>query len=110
MKTLTDFEVVELYLEKCRQFINPKIFAEINVRGLYHIINKLPKDKDEAHMVAVYRMVKHRKTLGINMDEFLIQEKLSRIKALQADIFNTPETEISNIKEKCNILLNFING
>ncbi len=110
MTDLTDWQLVELYLEQCLEFINPKIFNTVVDRGLYNIINKLPKDREDAHMVAMHRMVKNNKALGLGVDEFLLRDRMSRIKTLKEEIFNTPDSDISDLRNKCLTLINFING
>lgn len=53
---MTDLELVDKYCEECRDFINPRLFKEIGNRGLYGIINMLPKDIREAKAVARARL------------------------------------------------------
>lgn len=62
---MTDLELVNLYIDKCFDFIDPRIFQEIRNRGLYDIINYLPKvSKDEARAVAYTRMIKAGKAFN----------------------------------------------
>ena len=89
-KFLTDLQLVDQFCEKCMQHISPQIFREINHRGLYDIINYLPKTTVEAKAVARARMAKLNKYFGdpeidaiagaINRIEFLKKE-LQDIKA-----------------------------
>ncbi len=39
---MTDLELIDLYCENCIEFIDPRLFREIEQRGLYEIINNLP--------------------------------------------------------------------
>lgn len=61
---MTDLEVVDDYIESCHAFIEPRKLGEITRRGLYHVINYLPRDKDEAKAVARARMSKMGKYIG----------------------------------------------
>jgi hypothetical protein len=51
-----DLQVVDHYCETCLDFINPVTVREICARGLFHIINSLPKNVAEAKAVARARM------------------------------------------------------
>lgn len=53
---MTDLELVNKFCEECRDFINPLLLRDIESRGLYNIINYLPKDINEAKIVAYARM------------------------------------------------------
>lgn len=57
LKSLTDIQLVNLFIDRCRDFINPVIFREVRDRGLYNITNYLPKNKNKAQAVAVARMI-----------------------------------------------------
>lgn len=62
---MTDLELIDLYCEKCRDFINPKLYRDIVDRGLYNIVNHLPKDIKEAKAVARGRLYETGKYSGI---------------------------------------------
>ena len=57
----TDIQLVDEFIEKCSRFINPKLFREIEKRGLYDIVNMLPHNIDEAKVVARARLSKSNK-------------------------------------------------
>lgn len=58
---ITDIELVDQYCETCLEFIHPLTFREIEARGLYHVINFLPKNIQEAKAVARARLAKMNK-------------------------------------------------
>lgn len=98
MDPITDWELVKLHIEKCREFVNPKLFREINSRGLYNIINFLPNDYDLRETVAYSRMVKAGK---LPMDHSVAEEvsRLNRIDSLKEKMFKTKSTEKSELIE-----------
>jgi hypothetical protein len=59
-----DLEAIDQYIINCRDFINPKLFRDINNRGLYKIINGLPYDVNEAKAIARARLAKIGKSFG----------------------------------------------
>lgn len=61
---LNDLQAIDQYIEQCREFINPKLFRDINSRGLYKIINGLPYNVNEAKAVARARLGKVGKAFG----------------------------------------------
>lgn len=89
---ITDWELVQLYIEKCRSFVDPRLLGEISSRGLYNIINFLPEDYDLRESVAYARMVKAGK---LPKDHNHAEEfsRLQRIDAIKEQIGKTPSTE-----------------
>ena len=64
IETLTDLELIDLYIEKCRQFVNPRLFGHCNSRGLIPYLNYLPTNVDEAKSVVRARLSKANKYFG----------------------------------------------
>jgi len=93
METMTDLEVMDKYIEDCRPFINPKLFREVQSRGLYDYINKLPHDEKEAKAVLRARLRNdNRFSSNPEIDE--IAEIIRRIDTLKEKLNNTPSTEV----------------
>lgn len=55
---ISSLELVYLFIDTCQEFINPLIFRQINDKALGDIVNHLPKDKDEAKIIARQRLYK----------------------------------------------------
>lgn len=92
LKTMTDLECVDNYIEKSRDFIDPKIFREINQRGLYQIINLLPNDAREAKAIARAHLSKTGKYFG---DEQIdqIAGTIQRLEFLRANLNSLSMTD-----------------
>lgn len=58
MEHLNDLQLLDQFCETCLDFINPKIFREIEARGLYCIVNNLPGNVQEAKAVVRCRLAK----------------------------------------------------
>lgn len=56
--SLNDIELVDTFIEQCRDFISPLLLRDIESRGLYNIINRLPNNISEAKAVARARLAK----------------------------------------------------
>lgn len=81
-KIMNDLELVDEYIEKCRRFVNPVLFREIQHRGLYDVINHLPDNVLEAKSVARGRLAKIGKSFGDNeIDQ--IANTIQRIETLR---------------------------
>ena len=61
---MTDKEVIEKWVETCLNYIDPFLLREVEKRGLYPIINKLPSNKIEARAVAYVRLQEAGKVFG----------------------------------------------
>lgn len=82
LSTLNDLEVVDLYIEKCQQFVNPRLLGEVTRRGLYDIINFLPHNRDEAKAVAYARLGKMGKVFNEPEIDHISAE-ISRLESLR---------------------------
>ena len=93
-ETLNDLQLVDTYIEHCRNFINPKLFREIQKRGLYNIINHLPKNINEAKAIARARLSHIGKEFG---DEEInqIANTIQRIEFLITQLNQTPVTDVN---------------
>ncbi len=60
----TDLELLDYYCETCLDFINPSVFRDIKGRGLYHYINHLPRNTNEAKAVVRARLHKNKIYVG----------------------------------------------
>lgn len=96
MIALNDLEVIDDYIKNCRDFINPKLFREINKRGLYKIVNQLPYNHDEAKAVARARLAKIGKAFG---DEEIdqIANTVQRMEFLRDELNKIPMTDTDKI-------------
>lgn len=103
---MSDWELVQLYMQTCREFINPRIFNEMKSRNLVHIVNLLPKEDDVAEAVVIAKMTKAGKMpLGVNEDKFSIMQ---RIDVIKRELNDTPATEKHVLLEKIEILKKLI--
>lgn len=84
---ITDLELIDKYCETCLDFIDPKLFRDIESRGLYNIINLLPKNTKEAKAVARARLSKIGKYFG---DEEIdqIANEIKRVEFLKNKLFD----------------------
>lgn len=61
---MNDLQAVDNYIEKCLEFVNPVLLRDITDRGLYNVINYLPRNIKEAKAVARARLAKMGKCFG----------------------------------------------
>lgn len=105
IELLTELELVDLYIDNCLNFVNPTIFNHIRNRGLYNIINYLPRSKDEARKVARLRMYESGKLTKVDATPetqeaiSFAESRIKMIKDLQERIFNTDPAELDIIRE-----------
>lgn len=100
MAELSDWEIVQKYVEQCRDFINPLLFKDVRERGLIHIVDRLPKDVDVALSVATARMIKYGKmSEDVRVNEH-VESILKRVDVLKKELNDTPSTEKHVILEK----------
>lgn len=94
MSEFTDIELIDEYIEKCSRFINPRLFAEVNSRGLYNIINFLPGDIQEAKSVARARLSKINRYFE---DEQITQiaNEIERVEFLRDQLNKTKITDVT---------------
>jgi len=52
MMAHNDLELIDIYIEQSRNFVPRGLFCEIKYRGLYNIIEALPRDIKEAKIIA----------------------------------------------------------
>lgn len=93
---MTDLELVDKFCEECMQFINPAIFRQIQDRGLYDIINYLPKTTAEAKAVARARMAKQGKYFG-DPEIDAIAGTIQRIEFLRKELNKISITDVHEI-------------
>jgi hypothetical protein len=55
---MTDLELMDKFIEECRDFISPLLLRDIEARGLYNYINFLPSNINEAKSVLRARLAK----------------------------------------------------
>lgn len=61
---MNDLEAVDNYIVQCKRFVNPALLRDITSRGLYHVINFLPGNIDEAKAIARGRLAKMGRCFG----------------------------------------------
>lgn len=90
---MNDLEAVDNYIERCRQFVNPILLRDITARGLYHVINLLPGDIDEAKSVARARLAKMGKFFNdAEIDQ--IANEVQRIEFLRDKLNSLEMTDV----------------
>lgn len=55
---MNNLRLIYKFIDECSEFISPLLFRELNNKALGDTINKLPKDKDEAKIIARQRLYK----------------------------------------------------
>lgn len=93
---MTDLELIHEYIDKCRDFITPQLYREMNSRNLLWVVNYLPKDKKEARAIAYSRLAKKGKTFG---DEEIdnIASLVSRLEDLRDSMSVMSMTECNTV-------------
>lgn len=84
---MTDLELLEKYVNECRDFVNPKLFREIDKRGLMRFVNYLPHDKLKANAVLKARLAKEGKVFG-NEEIDQISSEIKRLEFLRKELAN----------------------
>ena len=97
----TDLEVVYAYAEQCSAFIDPVLFCEIKVRGLYPIVNKLKgRTKEDRRANAYARLAQSGRMVPTNDDEIdRVQSLVNHIAKLQKELASIQPTEAEKIVE-----------
>jgi hypothetical protein len=91
-----DLEIIDKYIQSCRDFINPKLFREIIKRGLYKIVNQLPYNRDEAKAVARARLAKIGKSFGdAEIDQ--IANTVQRMEFLRDELHKIAMTDTDKV-------------
>lgn len=101
---MTDLELVDEYIVKCSRFVNPTLLREVTNRGLYNIINYLPKDINEAKVIARGRMAK----IGKYFEDEEINEianKIQRAEYLRNELNKLRMSEADEIASIINEML-----
>lgn len=89
----TDLQLVDLYIVECRRFVSPGLLRLVCNRGLYHVINFLPNNVDEAKGVARARLAKMGKFFGEPEIDAIAQE-IQRVEFLRKQLNETPVTDV----------------
>lgn len=63
-ETMTDLQLIDKFCEECQDFIDPRIFREIEKRGLVWAVNKLPQGVEESKAVIRARFAKKGRCFG----------------------------------------------
>jgi len=82
---MTDLELIDEYILKCRGFVSPALLGEVTSRGLYSVINFLPPDIKEARAIARARLVKRGKYLGDPEIQWFA-DRVDRLNFLRKDL------------------------
>lgn len=98
---MNDLQAIDNYIEKTRSFINPKLFRDIEARGLYNIINLLPHNIDEAKAIARARLA----AIGQYFEDEEISQIASTIRRLE-----TLRDKLAKMRmTECNDVLEVVN-
>lgn len=107
---MTDLELVDKYCEECRRFVDPFLLREVQSRGLYDIINRLPGDINEAKAVARARLAESGKCFGDpEIDQ--IANTIQRLEFLRKDLSKmnmTNPTEVIPVLDEMKELSLFV--
>ena len=93
---MTDLQLLDKFCEECTEFIDPKLFREIEKRSLAFIVNKLPSSVEDAKVVVRDRFANNGRYIG-NPEIEQISDITSRIKILLANLndANPAETDVT---------------
>ncbi|HFK5565277.1 TPA: hypothetical protein ACG0AB_000756 [Elizabethkingia anophelis] len=104
LEPLTDLELLDLYIEECRRFVNPRLLGAVNGRGLVKYVNYLPKDIKEAKSVLRSRLSQNEKYWG-NSEIDEISGKIDNLKRLKKDL---DKINITDVDELIPVLKNML--
>ena len=96
MKEQTDLDLVDNYIERCQQFVNPFLLRQVTNRGLYHVINFLPHDIKEAKAVARARLIKMGKFFDEPEIDAIFQE-INRLEFLKNELNKIKITDVDKL-------------
>lgn len=93
---MNDLELLDEYCEKCLDFIDPRIFREIENRCLALYINYLPNNVLEAKAIVRARLAKIKQCFG---DEEIdqIANEIKRLEALRIKLNNMNMADANKI-------------
>ena len=92
----TDLELIDEFISESRQHIPPALFRDIQDRGLYHIVNRLPQNVDEAKAIARARLRNQGKYIGDPEIEQIAQE-VNRIEFLRKELMEIKPTDVDRM-------------
>ena len=92
----TDLQLIDQYISESRQHVPPFLFRQIQDRGLYHIVNRLPNEIPEAKAIARARMRDHGKYIGDPEIEQIAQE-VNRIEFLRKELMQIKPTDVDRM-------------
>lgn len=89
----TDLTLIDEYCEKCVDFIDPRLFRELERRGLYNSINKLGDHVPQRKAIARARLQATGRYMGDPEIE-QIADTIARIEKLKAELAVVPASEV----------------
>ena len=92
----TNLELIDKFIAESRQHIPPFLFRQIQDRGLYHIVNRLPQNIDEAKAIARARLRNQAVYIGDPEIEQIAQE-VSRIEFLRKELMEIRPTDVDRM-------------
>lgn len=89
---LSDWALIQRYIEQCQDYIDPFLFNDLRGRGLVWAVDRLQGGTSERKAAAYGRLLLAGKVFG---DEQIdgIAEHIERVKALQRELAQTGPTE-----------------
>lgn len=102
--TDSDLELIDEFIIKCRQFIDPKLFRQIRERGLTSFIDRLPTDIQKAKIEARLRL----RTVGYYTGDPVIEKiasKMVRLDVLRSRLESLPVSKLEQIQELAQAIL-----
>lgn len=104
LEKLTDLELLDLFIDKCGRFVNPKILGAVNRRGLVKYVDYLPRNTKEAKAIMRSRLSQDAKYWdNPEIDE--ISGKIENLKRLKT---NLDKVKITDVDEIIPILKNML--
>lgn len=61
---MTDLELLDKWCDNTSGFVDPFLLREVESRGLYHIVNHLPSNREEGKAVVRARLATEGKAFG----------------------------------------------
>lgn len=93
---MTDLELLDYYIVRCQRFVNPRVFGEVNRRGLIRYVNYLPTNIDEAKAVLRSRLSQNEKYWG-NDEIDKIAGEIDSLKRFKSDLDKVKITEVDEL-------------
>ena len=93
---LSDWAIIQLYIEKCSAYIDPLLFNDLRARGLVWAVDRLPGNLEERKAAAYGRLLKAGKVFG---DEQIdgVAAHIERVKDLQKELAHAQPTESARL-------------